>query len=526
MKRAALALLVVAGTILAAEPTAPGQRWWSYVEFLAGDKLEGRLTGSEGHRRAAEFIADRFKRDGLQPAGIEGYFQPVRFVSRTIVEKQSTLALVRAGRTEPLEIGEDAIISARIEPAPTVDAPLVFAGYGFAVPEKLYDPFAGQDLRGKVVVYIYGGPSNIPGPLRSHYQSTEERWKALKKAGAVGAVTVFNPHHTDIPWSRQKLLRFQPSMTLADPALEETPGEKISLFFNPAHADKLFEGSGHTFDELIALADSGKPLPSFPLPLSLRARVAFDKKEVTSDNVAGTLSGSDPKLKNEYIILSAHLDHLGVGEPIHGDRIYNGAMDNAAGVGTVLDAAGALHESGTSLRRSVLFLAVTGEEKGLLGSKYFAAHPTISRNQLVGDLNVDMFLPIYPLRLLTVYGLDESDLGPMVKSVAASVGVKVQPDPTPERNIFIRSDQYSFIKVGIPSVFFGFGYAKGSSEETLVKQWLTERYHAPSDDIHQRVDLAAAAKYNRIVRELAEKMANRDDPPQWNANSFFRRYAE
>jgi Zn-dependent M28 family amino/carboxypeptidase len=321
------------------------------------------------------------------------------------------------------------------------------------------------------------------------------------------------------------VLRFQPAMRLADPAMDELPGDQIAIGFNPAEAEKLFAGSGHTFKELVETAEHGDQLPRFPLAVSLEGRGKYTQQEVTSQNIVGILPGADPALKNEYVVISAHVDHLGVGEPINGDRIYNGAMDNASGVATLLDVADALQESHAKPRRSLLFLVLTGEEAGLLGSRYYTVHPTVPLAQIIGDLNIDMFLPIFPLKRLTVRGLEESDLGSLLKNVAATEGVEVQPDPAPERNAFIRSDQYSFIKKGIPSIFFSVGYTKGSPEEAAVKQWITNRYHAPSDDTHQPVDLAAAAKYNTIVLRLAEAMADGAKRPQWNPNSFFRRYA-
>jgi Zn-dependent M28 family amino/carboxypeptidase len=225
-------------------------------------------------------------------------------------------------------------------------------------------------------------------------------------------------------------------------------------------------------------------------------------------------------------VLSAHLDHLGVGEPIRGDSIYNGAMDNASGVASLLEIARALHDSGTRPRRSLLFLAVCGEEKGLLGSRYFAAHPTVAPHDLAADLNIDMFLPIYPLHLLTVEGLDESSLGGDARAAAAAAGVEAVADQHPERNLFVRSDQYNFIREGVPSLAFAFGAAPGSPEERMQKDWLTNRYHAPSDDVDQPVDLAAAAKFNQLMLALALRVADDSARPAWNQDSFFRRFAQ
>ena len=244
-------------------------------------------------------------------------------------------------------------------------------------------------------------------------------------------------------------------MDLAGSEFSETEGEKLALYFNPAHADKLFAGSGHTFQELAELAKDRKPLPHFPLTASIRARAKLKTKGVMSSNLVARLPGNDPQLKNEYVVLSAHIDHVGIGEPVNGDRIYNGAMDNAAGVAVLLDVAASLKKHPQELKRSLLFVFVTGEEKGLLGSKYFAAHPTVDPKSMVADINVDMFRPLVPLKLLTVLGLAESDLGDLARQVAESDGVSVQPDPQPLRNVFVRSDQYSFIRHGVPALAHG-----------------------------------------------------------------------
>ena len=394
-----------------------------------------------------------------------------------------------------------------------------------------FDDFAGLDLRGKIIVIFGGGPSNIPGALKAHYQYTLERARFLKQAGVVGVVTIQNPHTADIPWSRSALARFQEAMNLADPALNGSADLKIAVTVNPDRAGRWLEGSGHTFAELLALVDAGKPLPHFALTASLRAKTKIEQRDLESQNVIASLpasnqAGLDPALKSQYVVLSAHLDHLGVGEPINGDAIYNGAMDNAAGVATLLEIANSIQEQRIRMKRSLLFVVVTGEEKGLLGSRYFAAHPTVPVKSMVADLNNDMFLPLYPLHLMTVYGLDESDLGDAVRRAANALNVKVQADPEPQRNVFTRSDQYNFIRAGVPSVMLEFGFLPGSKEEALEKAWLQNRYHAPSDDLEQPVDLAAAARYNRLTLALAEAVANAPARPQWKADSFFRRFAQ
>jgi Zn-dependent M28 family amino/carboxypeptidase len=516
--------LGVATTLLAVD-NSDGKRWWSYVEALASDQMQGRNTGSAEHRKAADYVVSQFERAGLEPAAAQGYIQPVKFDARRIVEAQSSLELIRNGQPERLVLGEDAVIALRVDPAESVEAPLVFAGYGLVVPEAKFDDLAALDLKGKIIVTIGGGPSSIPGNLTSHYGYATERGRFLEQAGVIGLVTIQNPRTSDIPWSRSSLARLQESMSLADPALVDMKGLRIAVTVNAAHADKWLAGSGHSIGELLALVDAGKPLPHFPLTPSLKAKIKVERRQVESQNVMASLPGSDPSLRNEYVVLTAHLDHLGVAEPIDGDRIYNGAMDDAAGVASLLDIAQTLHETNTTTRRSLLFVAVTGEEKGLLGSRYFAAHPTVDPGNLVADLNLDMFLPLYPLRLLTVYGLNESDLGDDVRQVAKAMNVELQDDPAPQRNVFVRSDQYNFIRHGIPAVMTAFGNRKGSNEEEIEQAWLKNRYHAPSDDLKQPIDLRAAAEYNRFMRTLAETVANNTARPQWKAESFFRRFS-
>ncbi|HWF85528.1 MAG TPA: M28 family metallopeptidase, partial [Vicinamibacterales bacterium] len=449
----------------------------------------------------------------------------VAFKTRTIDESHSSLALVHAGKTETLTLGEDANISLRSEAASTLDAPLVFVGYGMRVPEQQFDDFAGQDLKGAVAVYLAGSPSDIPGPLRAHYQSAGERWSALKRAGAVGTISIANPKSMDIPWARSTLARLQPSMVLADPALDDAAGQQLAVSMNPAHADKLLAGSGHALEELLALADAGKPLPRFRLPARIKATVSVHRGGVESQNVVGILRGSDPARRNEYVVLSAHLDHLGIGGAVNGDTIYNGAMDNASGVAAILEIAQELHEAGTKPARSILFIAVTGEEKGELGSRYFAAHPTVPASAMVANVNTDMFLPLFPLKTLMVLGLDESDLGGDIRAVAKDQGLAVQVDPEPQRNRFIRSDQYSFIKAGIPALSMKVGYEPGSPQAEIARKWTAERYHAPSDDLNQPVDRSAADAYVQVIKALALRIADRNDRPAWNASSFFKRFA-
>ena len=517
--------LLSLSSLFAADVAQEGKRWWSHIQVLADDNMEGRNTGSEGHRRAAQYLAGEFERAGLKPAGTSGYLQPVKFNVVQIVEESSSLAAVRKGAATPLKLGDDATLAVRAGLAPRVDAPAVFVGYGLAIPEHHIDDFAGLDLKGKIVVYLTGGPSSVPSALKAHYSSRGERWKAILKTGAIGVVDIPNPRSMDIPWARATLARLNPTMSVADQKLDEGTGMQFAARINPERAEKIFAGSGHSISELLGLADADKSLPKFPLNLNLRAKVTLKTSQVESQNVIGLLPGSDPKLKDEYVIYSAHLDHLGVGQPIDGDKIYNGAMDDASGIASLIEIATLIREQKMRLRRSILFVAVTGEEKGEQGSRYFANYPTVPKRNIVADINMDMFLPLFPLKYLEVQGLGESTLGDQIREACKSAGVIVQADKEPNRNLFIRSDQYSFVQEGVPALAFKFGYEFGSPQEKVAKDWLKYRYHAPSDDLNQPVDTTAAAQFNRILLDLGQRVANANDRPHWKSDSFFRRFA-
>jgi hypothetical protein len=515
-------------TLFAASPDwqKAGERWWSHIKVLADDNMEGRDTGSPGYNRAADYVVKRFTEYGLKPAGEQGYLQPVKFEVQRVIAAKSEMYLLRGSQKTLLKLGEDALLAARLPQPATIQAPLVFLGYGLHLPDANFDDFAGQDVKGKIIVIMNGGPGNLSSALKAHARAGQEFWKVVEAAGAAGVIRIPNPKAMDVPWSRMALAASMPGMRLSDTKLEDTSRPLFTATINPAHASSLFAGTGHTLDELFALVDAAKPLPHFDLGLQAGASIVTTTETVESPNVIGVLPGTDPTLKNEYVVLSAHLDHVGIGEPINGDKIYNGAMDDASGIATLLDIAESLHESHVQLKRSVLFIAVSGEEKGLLGSRYFAGHPTVPVKSMAADLNTDMFLPLFPLNYITVYGLEESTIGDDVRAVAGPMDIHVNADRQPDRNVFIRSDQYNFIRAGVPSVMLAFDSQPGSPEEKSSQEWFRHRYHAPSDDLQQPVDLVAAARFNTLMLGLTERIANAQKRPAWKSTSFFKRFEQ
>ena len=526
MRRVVVSVLTLALAISAADVDwdSASRAWWQHVKFLASDELEGRNVGSLGYQKAAQYVAGEFGEAGLKAGGENGFFQSVSFVEAAIDPAYSKLALDCAGESHAIDVPGEVQLGYSQNSSPYVKAQVVFAGYGLVIPEAHYDDLAAVPVKGAIVAYLSGGPESIDGNLRSHYSSGEERWKALRERGAIGAIAIADPKTMEIPWSRQILSWGMPRMALADPALQTNRGQQFSAAWDPRKADDLLAGSGHRFAEITAAAHTNQPMPHFALACSVNATVKTSTRTVHSENVAGVLTGSDSKLAREFVVVSAHLDHLGTGKPVNGDAIYNGAMDDASGVASLIEIARTLHTQKVQPRRSILFLAVTGEEKGELGSTYFASHPTV-QGPIVADVNMDMFLPLFPLRWLEVQGLNESTLGDDIRTVAEAAGVKVQADKEPNRNRFIRSDQYSFIKKGVPALAFKFGYLPGEPQEKIFKDWYTNRYHGVRDDVSQPVDLAAAARFNSILEQLAVRVADADQAPQWKPQSFFRRFA-
>ena len=542
--RTSLSVFAVAAFALTAfaqstDETA-GKQWWAHVQVLAADSMKGRQTGSAEYLKAADYVVSQFKADGLEPAGVHGsWFQPVKFDVQRILADKSSLSLVVDGKATPLKLGEDAILGSRLAQPKTIDAPLVFIGYGLHLPEAKHDDFDSLELpaaqlKGKIVVYINGGPADLPGPLKS-FARTSPFLKALRDAGAVGAVSIPTPKSMDFGWQRVASSASQPGMRLAPspgaaelakrhPALADDQGEMFSATFNPAQAEKLFAGTGHTFAEILALADAQKPLPRFALAKSLKANVAAEVSHVESPNIAAKLTGSDPALKSEFVLVSAHLDHLGVGEPINGKTIYSGAMDDASGVATVLEVARKFSAAKDRPKRSILFLIFTAEEKGLLGSRYYAGHPTVPEEDIAADLNLDMFMPIFPLKRLHVQGMEQSTLAEQAKAVGAEHHIEIATDPEPDRNSFIRTDQYSFVQAGVPALAFKFGWTAGSPEYKAWRAWLAQRYHSTDDDLTQPVDVAAAAQFNSFLADLARSVANEPARPHYLDSSFFRRF--
>jgi Zn-dependent M28 family amino/carboxypeptidase len=509
----------------AAEKLSPEARqWWADISAIADDSTEGRQTGSRGYLRAADYVMSRFKAEGLKPAGVDGYLQPIAFEQQIIDQSTSSAELVSAdGTATPLHVGEDMIIAAGGGPRPPhLEAPLVFVGYGLHLPEQGHDDFVGVDLKGKVAVVLSGGPADIPGTIKASARFA--RAERLGQMGAVGFITLTTPNQTEIPWPRQKVLARQPGMYLSDADLRNTPDGFFAASVDADKAELLFKGSGHTFAELCMIADASGVLPQITFSQQLRATISASHEHLSSPNLVAMLPGGDPRLAAEFIAISAHLDHLGIGAAADGGQIFSGAMDDASGVAAVLDIAHQLKKARHRPRRSILFVIFTAEEKGLLGSHYYAVRPTVPKNSIVAELNYDMPLPLWPLKSVLAQGDGESTLGADARAVARDSGLKLIADPLPDRNSFIRTDQFSFVREGIPSLAFKFGFEKDTPEFQIEHEWRTTRYHSPNDNLQQPGVLKnEAVKLDTFVAGIALKVANEDARPEWLPTSIFRK---
>ena len=491
--------LAAAGALIAAAPPpkmdADTVAWWATTAQLSNDAMEGRDTGSPAYLRAARLVAARFAAAGLKPAGDNGsWFQNV-----PMHEIRITGAKLSVGN-QPLAFLHDLTISPNEATPVRVDAPLAYGGY------------CGRDglgdVRGKIVICHGTHRAGLPG--------APEREAAVRAGGAIGMLTIADPGFTVEPprWP----YAYARTVTLATDPAKADPFLRMTL--NADSLGKLLAGTSRSAPALVAAGSAGRPLPAFAIPRRFHAAFTLRQRNISSPNVLAYMPGSDPRVADQVIALSAHLDGYGYGEPVSGDRIYNGTLDDAAYVALLIRLAE--RRQGQPYRRPLLFAAWTGEEKGLLGSRWFIAHPTLPKARLAADINLDQLRPIFPLQLLTVHALDETTLGDDARTVAHGLGIDVQRDPEPERNLLQRSDQWPFLQAGIPATAFVFGYRPGSRSEQIYRQWYRTGYHKPQDDLKQPMDFKAAADFNRFFYKLVERVANEPQRPSWMPGSRLR----
>lgn len=496
----------------------------AHVRFLADDLMEGREAGARGYDLAAGYVANRFRELGLKPAGDAGsYFQNVPLVwARNATEGSLTLLDAR-GRPTKLVFGEDYFPSASFTtPELKVEAPLVFVGFGIVAPERGRDDYAGLDVTGKIVVALAGAPKGFQGEERAHYGRSKQRFASER--GAIGYITVGTPtSQRTAPFERGLRTWRNKAMTWADAngAPFVRGGRAASLgSISLKGAEKLFAGAPATVQQIMDAAERpAGDAPRFALPSRARAAYRSEIGTTKSANVAGLIEGSDPALADEVIVLTGHLDHVGIGEPVNGDAIYNGAMDNAAGIATLLEVSRGFSEAPIKPKRPILILAVTAEEKGLVGADYFVRNPTLPGGSLAANVNLDMPILSYDFQDVVAFGAERSSIGPAVRRAAESMGLQLTPDPTPDEGLFVRSDHYRFVEGGVPAVFLKTGGLNGGDAATA--DFRKTRYHLPNDDLNQVIDWNAGARFAEVNYRIARELADGPERPRWNEGDFF-----
>lgn len=473
--------------------------WWERTKLLSSDAMEGRDTGSPGYDRAAELVAQSFGASGLVPAGDDGsWFQTIRFKDVEVTAEGASLVVLHdGGRRRPLRFLHEVSVNPAWGMAPRLDAPLVWRGW--CRPQDM------TDVTGRIVVCL--------GARREGQTTGGERLRAATEAGAVALINVDDMSFTVEPprWP----VAYARSVILAE--TEPPPATIPVLRLAAPTFEDLARSAGQDGAAVLAAAGRNEALPSFDLKARLQATFATRERAYSSANVLGVLPGTDPALADQPVMLIAHLDGYGFGTPVNGDGLYNGTFDDAAYVATLMTLAD--QRNGRGYRRPVIFAAVTGEEKGLWGSRWLAANPTPSAPTPVAVLNLDQLRPLYPLTILTTLALDDSTLGQTVREIAEPMGIEVRPDREPERGLLRRSDHWPFMQKGVPAVSFLFGFDYGTPAHDAYLDWYRRRYHAPQDDVTTPIDFQAQADFHTFWFALVEAVANADQPPQWLPDS-------
>src|SRR5579863_981924 len=507
----------------------------AHMRFLSDSLLQGRAPGTQGYEIAARYVAAQLEAAGLHPGGANGsWYQTVPLRKSVLDDGKSSLVLLTTGHQD--KSGEQTLVSLkdyvllgdlnRIDTS--IEAPVMFVGFGVTAKERDYDDYAGADAKGKIVVVLSGAPSKFPSTVRAYYSDFVLKGRNAVEHGAVGFMSMQLPED-------QKRFAWEwlvPQIQMGNTEWLEKDGRphngfpelRCSPVLSQSGAEKLFAGAGKTLEQLFANARAGQP-QSLLLPVTARVHSINSHTSTDSPNIVGELPGSDPALRNQYVVYTAHVDHLGICPPVNGDNVCHGALDNASGTASLLEIARAFASMPKAPRRSILFVFVTGEEMGLLGSDYFAYFPTVPRSAIAADINIDGAPGLfYAMKDLIVLGMEHSSLEQQVQSAAKRIGYSLSPDPMPEENFFIRSDQYSFVQQGGPAVDITDGMQSIDPKidgMKLQKEWMVTKYHTPLDNMDQALDYESAANVAGVNFLVGYDVAQQDAVPTWNQGDFF-----
>ncbi|MFQ5609132.1 MAG: M28 family metallopeptidase, partial [Woeseiaceae bacterium] len=500
----------------------------SHVEWLADDVREGRLAGSPGHEASAEYVVNFFAELGLEPAGEEGWLQQVPLITYQIDTENNAVNIHRDGVDRALNYRDDyAMGGDTVRAEDTVRGEVVYVGFGVHAPDLGYSDYDGIDVDDRIVAMFGGAPSTFEHDQRAYYASGRTKRQEAVARGAIGTIFLFSRHdERRIPWERVKRTTGkQPAMAwvnLSGEAADYFPQLRGSISLSADAATGIMAASPITFEAARDAIESDT-VASVPLGFeaSLSRRTIHDR--IQSPNVIGMVRGTDPELSKEFVVYSAHLDGVGIEHAPDGDdTIRNGAYDNAMGISIMLETARVM--AADPPKRSVLFVAVTAEERGLLGSDYFAHYPTVPADSIVANVNVDMPLFLYPVADLVAFGAEHSSLDAVAEAAARAEGFALTPNPLPEENLFVRSDQYSFVRQGIPAIYFEPGFTSADPAidgEELVRDHMLNHYHKVSDDLSRPVDWDSVERFTRAHVRIGYDVADNPNRPEWNEGDFF-----
>lgn len=515
----ALAALAAASGAVAQSSPAPRfspEAFKAHVAFLADDLLEGRQTGSRGHEIAARYVAAQFAAVGLTPAGTDGsWLQQVHMREARIVDGSGRVTI---GETA-FANGEGVVVTpSQLEQKQDVAADVVFAGYCLYEPKLNIDDFRGLDLTGKVVACLPGFPRGLPSETAAYLTSSTSRF--ITERGGIGRVVLWTQaREKQQPFAKLVNTIPNPRMELLEPSgqvRDETRGLKVSASLSHEASEALFAHAPRSFAQVDTASEKGA-VRGFALKQRIRIERESTWKEITSPNVVGMVRGSDPALAAEIVVLGGHLDHLGIGRAVDGDTIYNGALDNAAGSATLIEVARAT--AAAPPKRSVLFVATTAEEKGLLGAAYYAENPTVPADKVVAMVDLDMPILTYDFADVVAYGAQHSTVAEFVAAAAGEMGVSLSPDPIPQETIFVRSDHYEYVKQGVPAIMLSTGVMNGGDK--AFADFLATQYHQPSDDLSLPIHWQAGARFAELNWRIMNHIANAAEPPRWYEGDYF-----
>lgn len=502
---------------------------YAHYAYLADDKLEGRMTGEPGYEMAAAYVADQFAAIGLVPGGDEGWYQQVPLVSYLVDGESSSVVAHRDSGDVVYKYREQfGAYGDKVRAENSIRAEVVYVGYGVHAPEHGYSDYDGVDVDGKIIALFSNAPALLPSDERAFYSSIRTKANEMVRRGAIGAITLRSKKSVEqFPWERaKKVMGLKPGMAWTSPTgavADHFPEIQGSVMLSVDAATHLMAGSPISFEQARAATESDTP-SSVPLGFEVTLSRKTSHERFESPNVIGVVRGTDPELADEYVVFTGHLDHTGIGVPVEGsdDAINNGAYDNAMGIALMIEAARAV--AANPPRRSVMFIALTGEERGLLGSDYFAHYPTVPKESLVANVNLDMPLFLYPVADLIGFGSEHSSLQAPMAAAAEAEGFVLTPDPLPEENLFRRSDQYSFVRQGIPASYLDPGFGSSDPDidgEAVSREHYKNHYHKPSDDLTRPVHWDSAVRFARANARIGFAIANADERPTWNEGDFF-----